>query len=212
MKISKAFSFMVAAVMGICFILLPMKAFSESNNKSILAQIVYGYSFPSYNSPRDRNTNIITIFKDNSVRVFTPNNSNGIYKVVKLPKNKIIDIFGKLISSRITDDKYIGYRDYHIQVDTGMLSIKVYFEGKGYYLNSLLPYFEKQANVVATDKGRHILEKNETKEKYISENASDDYKRFRKAWDQCYNLLDNLYLEITGENIVSRKPEQGVSK
>jgi hypothetical protein len=77
--------------------------------------------------------------------------------------------------------------------------------GNVYSLGTRLPYLENQTNIVVTDKGEHILENNETKEKYISEHSSEDYKRFRNAWDQCFNVLDDLYFEITGERILYKR-------
>jgi hypothetical protein len=194
----------ITSVISFSIFIFSLAVFSESEieNKSIIAKISYVGGLPVYNSKENKNKDFITIYNDKSLRVFFPGDSKGEYKVIKLPVNRINKILDKILSSRITDDDYIGYRFYHNQVDAGYLRIKVYFNGNVYSLGTRLPYLEKQANVVITDKGEHLLENNETKEKYISEHSSEDYKRFRNAWDQCFNVLDDLYLEITGERIV----------
>ena len=134
--------------------------------------------------------------------MFIPDDGNGKYKVVKLQEKKIDEVIEKLKASRISEEKYLWSRHYHVPIDGGALYVEVYFDSKYHYLATRLPYIEKQAGIVVTDKGKHVLEKNETKEKYINDHASDDYKKFREVWNQCFNLLDELYFEITGKKII----------
>ncbi len=205
MKIRRIkYIFFVTLFVIISMVYQILTAFSEPKNKNILAQLVYEPLFPAYNSMMNRSINFITLYNDNSVRVFIPNNSNGIYKTLRFKKNKFDRIINLLKLSKITDHDYFESRYYLIPVDSDFYTIEVYSEERRYHLSSSLPYIEEQENVVFTDKGKHILKENETKEQYIDEKASDDYKKFRKTWDKCYNILDNLYFEITGKKIVQQ--------
>ncbi len=142
----------------------------------------------------------LTIYQNGTVRLFIQDDKAGRYESVIVSKKQIDQLVNLLKQTKITDKNFLKGRNY-FGIDAEAIFIEIYFNDEKYYLGSWHPFLECKENIVVNQIGPRILENNETREEYLKRNASPEYNKFRKVWEQCYDLLDNYYLELTGKHI-----------
>jgi hypothetical protein len=142
----------------------------------------------------------VRIFDDGNVTAFIPDDDNGIFKTIKLSPDRMEHVLNIIYNSGIDDENILSERSNRYGCSSD-LSIDLFIKDRCYSLYSCHPIAEREKGLVVTQDGVFKLEGYETKEEFLEKHASDDYKTFRKIWDQCFKVLSDLYLEITGTNI-----------
>lgn len=191
---SSNFTRCIAYVVVITYIIFsPRIAFPASENKNVSVRLILHGDFKI---PIE----YLTIFNDGSLKIFIPDNGNGMYKDLKVSKNLIDELITKLKLTRITDSSFLKGRNY-FGIGAKAVFIEVYIDDERYYLGTWHPFLEIGDSIVVSEMGENVLKMNETKEEFLKNKTSENYYRFRKVWAQCYTLLDDFYYKLTGYNI-----------
>ena len=143
----------------------------------------------------------LNIYPDGIVKTVIPDVNKIKRRTGKLSSEQLENLINVLKNTGITDDDLLPERDPIWVFDHTRIYMGLYLNNHRYSLSSLHPFYKENNNWVVTQEGIIHLEPNETKEAYFNKHASDEYKIFLKIWDQCFQVLNDLYLNITGQEI-----------
>lgn len=124
----------------------------------------------------------------------------------RLDPERLDAVLSALCGSGIANDRLLPNR-FFVGPSGSSWRISVQVGSKLCQLQSWHPLFEDKERLIVTQDGVLAISEKADRIARFESLAAPDYKVFLKIWDQCYEALDSVYRDITGERI-NRAPDR----